>query len=172
MATNNFYNHENGIYMIEMVDFNQMKEWMLDDEAFEWYNEEDGDEPIWEQLNFENNEIMGNWLDNFQYVMSEERSDIEIILDGRYNAKVYNKEGKLMASLEVVSGYYEGAQVIVETNPDNLEQYLGGYYETKAELYEDYTPHHKRLLKEVAKHTKALQLMGTFSNGEAVYNLA
>lgn len=171
MATNNFYNHENGIYMIEMIDFNQMKEWMLDDEAFEWYDEDDGDSPVWEQLGYENDEIMGNWLDNFQYVMSEERSDMEIILDGRYNAKVYNKEGKLMATLEVVSGYYEGAQVIVETNPDNLEQHLG-YFETKTELYEVYTPHHKRLLKELAKNTKALQLMGTFSNGEAVYSLA
>lgn len=171
MATNNFYNHENGIYMIETVDFNQMKEWMLDDEYFEWYSEEDGDSPVWEQLDFENNEIVDNWLDNFRYEMREARPDIDIIQEDRYNARVYNKEGKLMASLEVVGGYYEGAQVIVETNPDNLEQYLG-YFETKAELYEVYTPHHKRLLKELSKNTKALQLMGTFSNGEAVYSLA
>lgn len=171
MATNNFYNHDNGIYMIEMIDFNQMKEWMLDDECFEWYNEEDGDSPVWEQLNFENQEILDNWLDNFRYEMRQARPDIDIIQDDRYNARVYSKEGKLMATLEVVSGYYEGAQVIVETNPDNLEQHLG-YFETKTELYEVYTPHHKRLLKELAKNTKALQLMATFSNGEAVYSLA
>ena len=41
MATNNFYNHENGIYVIETTTFEQMKEWMETDEFFEWARDED-----------------------------------------------------------------------------------------------------------------------------------
>lgn len=55
MATNNFYNHENGIYVIETTTFEQMKEWVEEDEAFEWSRDENGnvhDEDVWEQLDF------------------------------------------------------------------------------------------------------------------------
>ena len=82
---------------------------------------------------------------------------------GKYNMNT----DKLVAELTVQSGYYDGYQVIVETDPYML---LDGYFSNKTELLEQYTPNHKMLLKYLGKHTRQLVLAGQFSNGEAVYN--
>ena len=172
MGTSNFYNHDNGIFLIPQTDFDQMKEWMETDEFFEWARE-DGEpisnEMVWDELNMQLEEDARNWLENFKYYLEDElKSGYSILMKNNYEGQVYNKGGKLVASLELRSGYYDGCQVIVETDPHEL---FNGYYyfETQAELLEEYTPNHKRLLKYVANYTESIVRVGGFSDGTSLY---
>ena len=172
MGASNFYNHENGIYIIETATFEQMKEWMEEDEAFEWARDENGnvyDEEVWEQVSFYGYEEATEWIYNFKdYLKEVSNSKYDVIINDSFKGKVYNMNtNKLVAELEVQSGYYDGYQVIVETDPDEL---LDGYFSNTTELLEQYTPNHKMLLKYLGKYTTQLGLVGQFSNGEAVYS--
>ena len=172
METNNFYNHENGIYVIETTTFEQMKEWMETDEFFEWTRDDDGnvrDEDVWEQVSLLGYEEANEWIYDFKhYLKIVSSGKYDVIINDSTKGKVYNMNtDKLVAELTVQSGYYDGYQVIVETDPYML---LDGYFSNKTELLEQYTPNHKMLLKYLGKHTRQLVLAGQFSNGEAVYN--
>lgn len=168
MATNNFLNHENGIFVLQQMSESDAKEnliengWELADITEEAIQEEIN---MYEQMDCEEmfNDGCGlnYWLTERGYTVVKEK--------GNYSAKVYNKTDKLVAELTLESGYYAGVQVIVETDPDNL---LDGYYDTQAELLEQYTPHHKRLLKLIGKYTTPLLKVAQFSNGEAIYKAA
>lgn len=172
MATNNFYNHENGIYVIKTTTFEQMKEWMETDEFFEWTRDDDGnvrDEDVWEQVSLHAYEEANEWIYDFKHYLEIASSGkYDVIINDSTKGKVYNmKTDKLVAELEVRSGYYDGYQVIVETDPYEL---LDGYFSNKTELLEQYTPNHEMLLKYLGKHTRQLERVGQFSNGEAVYS--
>lgn len=172
MATNNFYNHENGIYVIETTTFEQMKEWMESDEAFEWSRDENDnvhDDEVWEQVSLLGYQEATEWIYNFKdYLKNVSNGRYNVIINDSAKGKVYNMNtDKLVAEITVQTGYYDGYQVIVETDPDML---LDGYFSNKAELLEQYTPNHKMLLKYLGKYTKQLELVGQFSNGEAVYS--
>ena len=172
MATNNFYNHENGIYVIETTTFEQMKEWMETDEFFEWTRDDDGnvrDEDVWEQVSLLGYEEANEWIYDFKdYLKEVSNGRYGIIINDSTKGKVYNMDtDKLVAELTVQSGYYDGYQVIAETDPYEL---LDGYFSNQTELLEQYTPNHKTLLKYLGKYTKQLGLVGQFSNGEAVYS--
>ena len=172
MATNNFYNHENGIYVIETVTFEQMKEWMETDESFEWSRDENDnvhDEDVWEQVSWYGYEEASEWIYNFKdYLKEVSNGKYNIIINDSTKGQVYNvNTDKLVAELEVRSGYYDGYQVIAETDPYML---LDGYFSNQTELLEQYTPNHKMLLKYLGKYTKQLGLVGQFSNGEAIYS--
>ena len=172
MATNNFYNHENGIYVIETVTCEQMKEWMETDEFFEWTRDDDGnvrDEDVWEQVSLHAYEDATEWIYSFKdYLKEVSNGRYGVIINDSTKGKVYNMNtDKLVAELEVRSGYYDGYQVIAETDPYEL---LDGYFSNKTELLEQYTPNHKMVLKYLGKYTKQLERVGQFSNGEAVYS--
>lgn len=172
MATNNFLNHENGIYVIETTTFEQMKEWMEEDEFFEWVRDENDnvhDEDVWEQVSLHSYEDATEWIYNFKdYLKEVSNGRYDVIINDSFKGKVYNMNtDKLVAELTVQSGYYDGYQVIVETDPYML---LDGYFSNTTELLEQYTPNHKTLLKYLGKYTKQLELVGQFSNGEAVYS--
>lgn len=172
MATNNFYNHENGIYIIETTTFEQMKEWMEEDEAFEWSRDENDnvhDEDVWAQVSFHAYDEVNAWIYDFKdYLKEVSNGRYDVIINDSTKGKVYNMNtDKLVAELTVQSGYYDGYQVIAETDPYML---LDGYFSNTTELLEQYTPNHKTLLKYLGKYTKQLGLVGQFSNGEAVYS--
>lgn len=168
MSTNNFWNHENGIFVLQQLTEEEAKLNLLDND---WSEEDITSEAIQNEISlyehhdceefFEDGCGINYWLEEKGYTVVKEK--------GNYSAKVYNKADKLVAELKLESGYYTGVQVIVETDPDNL---LDGYYETRTELLEQYTPHHKRLLKYIGQYTKPLLKVGQFSNGEAVYQWA
>ena len=173
MGASNYINHDNGIFEIELETFEQMKEWMLEEEQFEWMVDEDGNvsyEEVWDQLGYYNQDIVDEWLGHFADMVKHSNTGIEVVIEKRYNASAYNKGGKLIAKLELVSGYYDGVQVIVETDPEEL--FSGEYFDTKAELYEEYTPNNKRLLKLVKDNTQHMEVSARFSNGETMYSLA
>lgn len=173
MGASNYINHDNGIFSIELETFEQMKEWMLEEEQFEWMVDEDGNvsyEEVWDHLGYYNQDIVDEWLGHFADMVKHSNTGIEVVIEKRYNASAYNKGGKLIAKLELVSGYYDGVQVIVETDPEEL--FSGEYFDTKAELYEEYTPNNKRLLKLVKDNTQQIEVSARFSNGETMYSLA
>jgi len=184
MGTNNFYNHTNGIFVLPLTDFDQMKEWMEEDEAFEGLREERGeegitDEDVCEQLQFENDRDMEEFLkEQLGYFL--EKEGYSISLSGDYEGKIYNPKGKLLAEVAVVSGYYEGAQLIVETDPyellqnehdlfynDRIEDVQEDF--VKSKLYEVYSPHNKKLIKIIESCTEHIYKVGQFDNGVAVY---
>lgn len=168
MSTNNFYNHKNGIYLVPEYTYEDIKEMLLDNDYSE---EEITDELIQSEHDFlleiECEEFLQDgmglnaWLTEKGYAVTQDNNN--------YKAKVFNKGGKLLAELRLESGYYTGCQVIVETDPYIL---LDGYFNTQSELLEQYTPHHKRLLKAIAEYTVPIVKVGGFSDGSAVYELA
>ncbi len=183
MGTNNFRNHENGIFVLPLTSFEQMKEWMEEDEAFESYRE-DGldDDDVYTELQYRQEEEINEFLEfNLSYHL--ESAGFTVSLE-KINYKevlhVFRGERKL-AEISLESGYYDGVQAIVETDPEKIlpcyedtliDDRTGDYRDepVKHKLYEMYTPHNKKMFKVIEEYTIALSLDGVFSNGEAVYS--
>jgi len=86
---------------------------------------------------------------------------------------VVTKNNMIAAVLTLKSGYYEGGQVLVTTDRDDLEEYNGwnGYYDN-GEPVPCFTKYHKRILKVVESYTKKLSVLARFDNGETIYQNA
>lgn len=173
MATNNFENHANGIFLLGEYDREEAIESLKNNSYDDGYESEDfSDDEIQEEILFYSNLFAEEFLSNFVYNVEELKMGYEVRLSNhsRYEGKVFNKKGLLVAEIKVQSGYYTGWQVIVETDPNEL--FCDEYFETQAELLQEYTPHHKRLLKLISMYTNKIEKVGGFSNGEAVYEYA
>lgn len=184
MGTSNFYNHDNGIFVVGSTGYEQMKEWMLEDEVFEDVREGGlTDEAVYEQMDFENEREFEEFFEEGCYFEDNLRlNGYELQKTNNYKAMVYNKKDKIVAELSLKSGYYDGVQLIVETNPYEiveLEQNTDLYYNdrvedyqdefVKSKLYEEYTPYNKTLLKIIENCTNKLEVYAQFSNGETMY---
>lgn len=176
MSTNNFYNHENGIYVLQDCTEQEALELLMDinpDHAGAFSEEE-----ISEEIRFQNDDIYNCFIECFgDYLEWKSKGTYSIVSDKKHNGyagTVYNKQDKVVAYLRLEGGYYSGAQVIVETDIDTLASVgaLDDYYDTNYDLLNDYTPNHKRLLKYLASYTTPIVRIGNFSNGEAIYELA
>lgn len=183
MGANNFINHENGIFVLPTTDFDQMKEWMLDDEFFEEIRENGlTDEDVYEQLDFENER---NYSEFLEYVLKYELEQKGMKMEVEKNrsvAQVTNGKGQLLAEVSLKSGYYDGVQLIVETDPHEL---LGDHYDlfyndslldyqdefVKSKLNEVYSKHNKTMFKVISNCTTQLNRVGGFSDGTAVYEV-
>ena len=167
MGTNNFYSHENGIFVIEGMDeetaFNIINDGRLEEES----DEEITDEEVYNEMQF-NDEM--NAQEFIGWLGEDMPHGMKLVNQEQYTAQVINKGGKKIANLEIRSGYYSDAQVIVET--DMLEVLNESYYDNGTQMLEDYSPHHQRLLKFIASRTTPIYKVGQFSNGEAVYQRA
>lgn len=162
MSTNNFYNHENGIFVLPTQTLEDFIEAYGDDEFFENAEEQD----FIEALGFQEEQDAEEFLD-INMFLAEELAKVYDLQEDQGILSVYNKQSKLVAQLSLRSGYYAGVQLIVETDPSEI----GFDCYTASEIRESYTPNHKRLLKIIAQHTTAINLVGSFSNGEAVYEV-
>jgi len=184
MGTNNFRNHENGIFVVPQTSFEQMKEWMQEDEFFETHRE-DGltDEDVYEQLAFEEERNAEDFLEHgLGYHLKEKGFTVEIERD-RWDEVMHVFRGKKkLAELHLEAGYYDGIQVIVNTDPSEIlpfyedtliDDRTGDYRDepVKHKLYEMYTDNNKTLFKVIEQCTTALSLDGVFNNGEAVYSI-
>ena len=168
MATGNFLNHKNGIFVICNYDFDDTKKDLL--ENGDYTDDKLSDESVYEEMNFCAQEEFDNFFDCFGNYISDH---YDLVEQKNYVATVYNKTGKLVAELALKSGYYSAAQVVVETDFELLaERYLDYDYERGAYLKGEYTPHHKRLIKMLAEYTTPIVCIGVFSSGEAVYQKA
>lgn len=176
MSTNNFYNHENGIYVLQDCTEQEALESLMDmnpDHTGAFSEEE-----INEEIYYQNDNNYEYFIEGFGYYLEQQsKGTYSIVPDKKHNGyagTVYNKQDKVVAYLRLEGGYYSGAQVIVETDIDTLASVgaLDDYYDTNYDLLNDYTPNHKRLLKYLASYTTPIVKIGNFSNGEAVYELA
>jgi len=167
MSTNNFYNHENGIFTVPEMTYEQSREWLLNEENDNRTTEEKiTDEQIYDEIHDQLNLDCEFFFENFADYIAEKGYTLD--QKDSCTAVVYNKQENLVAELELRGGYYDGAQVIVETEPDLLERYL--YLDEP--LYTQYTPNHKRLIKYVKEWTTPIEKVCQFSNGEAFYKYA
>lgn len=165
MGTANFYNHGNGIFVLRTLSDSQARENLLDRgyEADE-ITADLIDYEIDSELEIECNDLFHEGM-GINYFLETKGFTVED--QGDYLAKVFNKQGKLIAELSLESGYYEGVQLIVETDQDKL--FDCDYFETNAELMQVYSPHHRRLIKAISQYTIPLGVVGSFSSGETIY---
>lgn len=153
MATANFLNHYNGIFIVDTP--------------------EDAMEDMFYLEDF------------FEYVLRSEleRRGMELIFTGDFEGIVYSRNDKMLAKVYLQSGYYGGTQLIVETDPDEFVDFMDDIYfndriqdyqdePVKSKLYEVYSEHNKTLFKAIKEITTPLKMVGQFSNGEAVYEIA
>lgn len=220
MGTSNFYNHENGIFVLKTPDYDEVLkmevERLLEDEysfdtdsAMEEFNnlsedekeeilasgedilvqmakKEITDDMIYQEMAFyEQIECEDLFEDGMGLNYQLELKGLNLIKDrDDWNrARVYSKTGKLLAELILESGYYDGAQIIVETDPYELlddDSYL--FYNHKIEDYQDefvkyklnevYSKHNKTLFKVISNYTTPYKRVGGFSDGTSLYELA
>ena len=220
MGTSNFYNHENGIFVLKTPDYDEvfkmeLERFLEDEDLF------DTDLAMEEFSNLsedEKEEILASGEDILVQMAKKEISDdmiyqemgfyeqiecedlfedgmglnYQLELEGLYlikdrndwnRARVYSKTGKLLAELSLESGYYDGVQIIVETDPykllehdydlfynDRIEDYQDEF--VKSKLNEVYSEHNKTLFKVISEYTTPIIRVGGFSDGTSVYELA
>ena len=220
MGTSNFYNHENGIFVLKTPDYDEILkmevERLLEDEylfdtdlVMEEFNDlsdkekesilssgedilvqmakrEIDDETIYQEIGFyeemEVNDIFEDGM-GLNYQLELEGLDLIKDKDDWNRARVYSRTGKLLAELILESGYYDGVQIIVETDPyellehdydlfynDRIEDYQDEF--VKSKLNEVYSVHNKTLFKVISKYTTPIVRVGGFSDGTSVYELA
>ena len=220
MGTSNFYNHENGIFVLKTPDYDEVLrmevERLLEDEylfdndlAMEEFNNlsedekneilasgedilvqmakrEIDDEMIYQEIGFyeevEVNDIFEDGM-GLNYQLELEGLNLIKDRDDWTRARVYSKTGKLLAELSLESGYYEGVQIIVETDPyELLEHDYDLFYNDRIEDYQDdfvkyklnevYSKHNKTLFKVISNYTTPYKRVGGFSDGTSLYELA
>ena len=161
MATANFYNHENGIYIVNEPEREDAINSLLEN-GYEENEINDG--LIDDELNFLSS-VNIEWFMRDLYETLNKKYYVEEVEENSLNiyTRKYNRKDKLVANVYIKDGYYQGYQVIVETNPVNLFPYWNFY--SKKELLEEYTPNHKTLLKIIKSMTTPINLVGKFSNG-------
>lgn len=220
MGTSNFYNHENGIFVLKTPDYDEILEMeverLLEDEdlfdtdlAMEEFNNLSEDEKekilasgedilvqmakrtidddmIYQEMGFyEQIECEDLFEDGMGLNYQLELKGLNLIKDrDEWNrARVYSKTGKLLAELSLESGYYDGVQIIVETDPYELLEHdydlfyndrIGDYQDefVKSKLNEVYSEHNKTLFKVISNYTTPIVRVGGFSDGTSVYQLA
>ena len=220
MGTSDFYNHDNGIFVLKTPDYDEVfkmeLERLLEDEdlfdtdlAMEEFSnlsedekeeilasgedilvqmakKEITDDMIYQEMGFhEEMEINDIFEDGMGLNYQLELEGLDLIKDRNdwNRARVYSKTGKLLAELSLESGYYDGAQIIVETDPYELLEHdydlfyndrIGDYQDefVKSKLNEVYSEHNKTLFKVISSYTTPLVRVGGFSDGTSVYQLA
>lgn len=220
MGTSNFYNHENGIFVLKTPDYDEVfkmelerllenedlfdtdlamkefsnlpedeKEKILasgEDILVQMAKREIDDDMIYQEMGFyEQIECEDLFEDGMGLNYQLELKGLNLIKDrDEWNrARVYSRTGKLLAELSLESGYYDGVQIIVETNPyellehdydlfynDRIEDYQDEF--VKSKLNEVYSEHNKTLFKVISNYTTPIVRVGGFSDGTSVYELA
>lgn len=229
MGASNFYNHENGIFVLQRYSYEDVLEMeierMLDDTGWihqvardeviktmdsrEWIEDEKNYKQVKELMNDEDwlsekakeeitDDMIYETMSFYEQIDCEELFEdgmglnyqleiegLDLIKDGDdwTRAKVYSKTGKLLAELSLENGYYDGVQIIVETDPyellnghddlfynDKIEDYQDEF--VKSKLNEVYSEHNKTLFKVISKYTTPIVRVGGFSDGTSVYELA
>ena len=220
MGTSNFYNHENGIFVLKTPDYDEVfkmeVERLLEDEdlfdtdlAMEEFSNlsedekekilasgedilvqmakrEIDDDMIYQEMSFyeqiECEELFEGGR-GLNYRLELEGLDLIKDRDDWTRARVYSKTGKLLAELILEGGYYDGVQIIVETDPYELLEHdydlfyndrIGDYQDefVKSKLNEVYSEHNKTLFKVISNYTTPIVRVGGFSDGTSVYELA
>lgn len=183
MGTTNFVSHENGIFVLNLTEFEQMKEWMEEDEFFEETREYGLTENnIYEQLEIENRQEVYDFLEHQLGYLLEQKGYSIKVSENKTKGIIYNPKGKILADVELREGYYNGVQLIVETNPEELFVHNDELYFNykindfqdelvKSKLYEVYSPMNRRMFKIIEQCTTRYSVVGKFNDGTCIYGL-
>ena len=159
MATGNFIDGEYGIFALLTITEEEAAEQLQD---------------IGEEATAEN---VANEIRMYEEFMLQDFSDIlrdalqlrgVTMYEERDGFTCYDEEDRIVARLQMSPGYYSGAQVLVEGDPQEL---LRDYYDEQAYL-EDYSPDITPVLEALREVTTELQVFARFSNGETWYTKA
>lgn len=143
MATSNYYNNENGIFIVP--------------------NSESEDFTTEELEDFQ--ELVVETLTAKGYTVGF------TIKPGPYDKISVYKGDLIVATIEYAGGYYEGVQAIVTTDKGELQDQfegINGYY-GDVMPYKWYTPYNKKLLNIIKGLTDSYKVIARFSNGETIY---
>lgn len=159
MGAQNFVHHENGIFTISQMEFKETKEYLIEVNGLE--KEEVTDEQVYDEMNFQNQCILDEYMKNeLKFVLEEYGYKVKV--NSQTEATIYNSKEKIIAQAILRSGYYDGVQLIVETDPyeifparldelsydERIEDYRDDFVKTR--LYEVYTPYNKKLLQVIS----------------------
>ena len=155
MATGNFINHKNGIYVLKEATFEEALE-----DVKTYYEETDKNieditnEEVWEQKN----ELDRIIFDDFEYRLAEVMLEkgLEVKANG-YRYLIFRND-KILAELNLKDGYYSGCQVVANTDKEYLKNL--GYEVSK---------YNKTMFKQLKKITNEYKVSAYFSNGETFY---
>lgn len=164
MATGNFYPHENGIFTIRLNSFEDVKEWMAED------NRDISEDLVYDEMYYVNSMLVEEFFSEDLIPMLEDKG-YEVNTHNNDTISVW-RNNKIVAELSLKSGYYEGVQVIAETDKDYLIETYVGYLDTVKEEIENYTPHNKTLFNVLRNVTDEYVISARFSNGETWYSKA
>ena len=159
MATGNFYPHKNGIFVLPSMTYDEAKRALEED--YDVSDPTDEEIATFIFLNEESN--YEDFEENLACALDQYGMYYRTLSDDHY--QVYRND-RIVGEILLRPGYYAGMQVLVETDPDEL----GIYYDTKTELFEEYTSNNKTLFKAIDRVTRELAIVARFSNGETWYD--
>ena len=159
MATGNFYPHKNGIFVLPSMTYDEAKRTLEED--YDVSDPTDEEIATFIFLNEESN--YEDFEENLACALDRYGMYYRTLSDDHY--QVYRND-RIVGEILLRPGHYAGMQVLIETDPDEL----GIYYDTKTELFEEYTPNNKTLFKAIDRVTKELAIVARFSNGETWYD--
>ena len=159
MATGNFYPHKNGIFVLPSMTYDEAKRALEED--YDVSDPTDEEIATFIFLNEESN--YEDFEENLACALDRHGMYYYTLSDDHY--QVYRND-RIVGEILLRPGHYAGMQVLIETDPDEL----GIYYDTKTELFEEYTPNNKTLFKAIDRVTNELAIVARFSNGETWYD--
>ena len=150
MATCNFFNAKNGIYVLKST---------YTGEAYTATDDPDG--LVYEDSQFELIVQLKAALKPWGWTVSKNKNEYE-----RYS--FFDRVGKYAGSIKFKVGYYDGVQVIFSTAQDVNKELVANGCEKLVYI----NKHYKNILRLLKKFTICLQVEAVFSNGEALYREA
>lgn len=156
MSTGNFINHKNGIFALHMLSVEDVINSYEDSEDLK---DEEILDVIAEELMFETDFFLDNLSENIK------NKNLSVIPLNKYKALIQDKDRKLVAEVELKNGYYDGVQVIVETDPEELFSYC----DDDEDFADEHSKSTEDLLLAIRELTDELEVAYQFSNGETGY---
>ena len=150
MATCNFENAKNGIFVLKSTYTGEAYSGMDDPDGIEY---EDSQNELIVQL-----EVA---LKPWGWSISQDKKESEKYL-------IFDKKMKFAGSLEFQGGYYDGVQVIFSTAQDINNELADNGESRLANI----NRHYKNILRLLKKFTVCLQVAAVFDTGEAIYTEA
>lgn len=147
MATCNFLNAKNGIYVLKSTYTGEAYTGIDDSEGLEY---EDSQYDLIVQLE--------TGLKPWEWTVRKNKNE-----DERYS--FFDSVGRYAGSIEFQAGYYDGVQVIFSTAQDVNKELA----ENGCDKLIYINKHYKNILRLLKKFTICLQVAAVFNNGETLY---
>lgn len=124
MTTKNLINHENGIYIIDRINYRQVKDELIKNHEYE--EDRLTDYVIADFIYQTDQNYINSFIKNINYDLYKENIRLDEIGNYRY---LLTQNNKTLAELTIENGCYKGYQIIVKTaqTDNNLLKEIYGY---------------------------------------------